>query len=199
MIRNIIFDMGHVLLWYLPMPACRAATETEQDAEALCAAFFGGRLWVEVDHGRLDGEAFTSAVKALLPERLHSAADTLYFGMPENIMFPVEGMAEVVDGVLKRGFRVYLLSNAGLWMSRRRDLIPHVERFHGVMFSADEGLVKPDPRLYERLQERYGLKPAECFFVEDREDNLLAAAALGWRTHRFLGDVEALKAELHTL
>jgi putative hydrolase of the HAD superfamily len=198
-IRNVVFDMGHVLLWYEPAPACRALTETEADAEALRAAFFGGPLWVEIDHGTLDGEAFTSAVKALLPARLHAAVDSLYQGMPENILFPVDGMAEVVDSVLNRGFHVYLLSNAGLWMSRRRDYIPHIERFHGVVFSADEGIVKPDPRLYERLTARYALKPSECFFIEDREDNLRAAAALHWRTHRFLGDVEALKAELHTL
>lgn len=199
MIRNIIFDMGHVLLWYFPMEACRALTEDEQDAQALCGAFFGGPLWVDVDHGRLDGDAFTDAVKALLDERMHPAVDALYRGMPENIMFPVDGMAGVVDTALNRGFRVYLLSNAGLWMSRRRKVISHIDRFHGVMFSADEGLVKPDPRLYVRLMEKYGLKPGECFFVEDREDNLLAAAALGWRTHRFTGDARALQAEIDEL
>jgi putative hydrolase of the HAD superfamily len=198
-IRNIIFDMGHVLLWYRPMEACRALIRNEADAQSLCDAFFGGPLWVDIDHGRLDGEAFTGAVKALLPARLHPAADALYRGMPENILHPVDGMAGVADAVLNRGYKVYLLSNAGLWMSRRRDVIPHIERFHGVMFSADEGMVKPDPRLYRRLMERYGLKPGECFFVEDRDDNLRTAAALGWRTHRFSGDVDALKAELDTL
>jgi putative hydrolase of the HAD superfamily len=199
MMKNVIFDMGHVLLWYYPMPACRALTENEADAQALCDAYFGGRLWVEVDHGRLDGEAFTGAVKALLPARLHPAVDALYRGMPENIMEPVEGMAEVVEDVLNKGFHVYLLSNAGLWMSRRRDIIPHVERFHGVMFSADEGIVKPDPRLYRRLMERYGLKPEECFFVEDRADNLQTAEALGWRTYPFTGDAQALRRALETL
>lgn len=199
MIRNIVFDMGHVLLWYEPMPACRALVPDGPDAQALCGAFFGGQLWVDIDHGRLDGEAFTSAVKTLLPARLHPAVDALYNGMPENILFPVDGMAGVVETVLDRGFRVYLLSNAGLWMSRKRDLVPHIARFHGVMFSADEGIVKPDPRLYGRLTERYGLKPEECLFIEDREDNLRAAEALGWRTHRFLGDVQALRRELDGL
>ncbi len=199
MIRNVIFDMGHVLMWYLPMPACREQTQTEQDAQTLCDAYFGGPLWVAIDHGTLDGEAFTSAVKALLPRRLHPAVDALYTGMPENILFPVDGMADVVEEVLDRGFRVYLLSNAGLWMSRRRDMIPHGERFAGIMFSADEGMVKPDPRLYQRLMDRYGLKPGECFFVEDRENNLQAAQALGWRVHPFTGDTQALRKELDTL
>lgn len=199
MIRNIIFDIGHVLLWYLPMPACRTLTENEADAQLLCDAYFGGRLWVEIDLGRLDGAAFTDAVKALLPARLHPAVDALYRGMPENIMFPVEGMAAVVDDVLSRGFHTYILSNAGLWMSRRRDVVPHIGRFHGVVFSADEGMVKPDPRLYRQLMDRYSLKPEECLFIEDRADNLQTAEAVGWRTHPFTGDVQALRRELKTL
>ena len=199
MIRNIIFDMGHVLFWFDPMRACRALTDNEADAQALRDAFSGGPLWVEVDCGRLDGEAFTDAVKAQLPVRLHPAVDALYRGQPENILFPVEGMAEVVGAVLDKGYEVYLLSNAGLWMSRRRAFIPHIGRFRGVMFSADEGLVKPDPRLFQRLMARYDLKPDECFFIDDSELNVQAAEALGWRTHRFTGDVDALKAELSAL
>ena len=199
MIRNIIFDMGHVLMWFLPQEACNALIDNEADAQALCAAYFGGPAWVEVDHGSLDGEAFTNAVKAQLPQTLHPAVDTLYRGMPENILAPVEGMDAVVDDVLSRGFHVYLLSNAGRFMSRRRDVIPHIGRFHGVMFSGDEGFVKPDPRLYQQLEKRYELKPEECLFIDDREDNVQAAAAQGWRTHRFTGDVEALKTVLGTL
>ena len=36
--------------------------------------------------------------------------DTVYAGMPETILYPVDGMAEVVDAVLAKGFHVYLLS-----------------------------------------------------------------------------------------
>ena len=199
MIRNIIFDMGDVLLWYRPQQACRALLLGEQDAQALYAAFFGGAAWVAVDYGTLDGDTFTDAVKTQLPTRLHPAVDALYAGMPENILVPIQGMDAVVDDVLKRGFNVYLLSNAGRFMSRRRDVIPHIDRFHGVMFSGDEGMVKPDPRLYGRLMERYGLQAEECLFVEDRENNLMAAAALGWHTHRFTGDIQALQDELNAL
>ena len=196
MIRNIIFDMGHVLLWHRPMEACRALLRDEADAQTLCKAYFGGPLWVEVDHGRLDGEAFTSAVKALLEERLHPAVDRLYHGMPKNMLFPVEGMADVTDWVLRQGYNVYLLSNAGKFMSRRRDCIPHIARFHGVMFSGDEGFVKPDPRLYHRLMERYALKPEECFFIDDLKANVKAARKLGIRSHHFKNNVEKLKKDL---
>ena len=199
MIRNIVFDMGNVLLRYEPMPACRAQAEREGDAQALYAAFFGGRLWVEVDHGRLDGAAFTGAVKALLEPRLYPAVDALWRGMPENIMLPLPGMDAVADDMLRRGFSVFLLSNAGLWMSRRRELIPHAGRFHGMMFSADEGLVKPDPRLYVRFTELHDLKPEECFFIDDSEQNVNAAQALGWQAYRFTGDITALRQALARL
>lgn len=199
MTHNIIFDMGHVLLWYYPLPPCRALTDSEEDAQALFAAFFGGPLWVEVDHGRLDGTAFTDAVKALLPARLHPAVDALYRGLPENILTPVEGMAELVEELLSRSTPVYLLSNAGKFMSRGRGCIPHIERFRGVMFSGDEGCVKPDPALYQRLMNRYHLHPEACFFVEDRADNLQTAQSLGWQTFPFTGDVQALRAALARL
>ena len=97
MIRNIIFDMGHVLLWFLPLEACRALLRDEADAQALYHAYFGP-LWHEVDLGTLDGDAFTDAVKAQLPKRLHPAVDTLYRGMPENILAPVDGMAALTAG-----------------------------------------------------------------------------------------------------
>jgi putative hydrolase of the HAD superfamily len=101
--------------------------------------------------------------------------------------------------MLARGFRVYILSNAGLWMGRTRDFIPNIGRFHGVMFSAEEKLVKPDPRLYLRFQEKFGLRPEECFFIDDKEENVQSAAALGWRTYRFTGDADALKKALDAL
>ena len=84
-------------------------------------------------------------------------------------------------------------------MSRRRELIPHAGRFHGMMFSADEGLVKPDPRLYVRFTELHDLKPEECFFIDDSEQNVNAAQALGWQAYRFTGDVAALRQALARL
>ena len=124
MIRNIIFDMGHVLMWYeaaggLPQRCSRRRGRTRRRCARRSSA---GQLWVEVDHGRLDGEAFTGAVKALLTmNRLHAAVDTIYQGMPENILIPVEGMAAVVDRCSEPGiFRCTFCQTPGKFMSRRR-------------------------------------------------------------------------------
>lgn len=199
MIRNIVFDMGDVLMHFRPLEACRAQLADEADAQALYNAYFGGPEWAEVDRGGLDGAAFTDAVKALLPQRLHPAVDALYHGMPENILFPIAGMAELVESLLRRGKRLYLLSNAGHFMRRRQDVIAHISRFHGVLFSSQEGIVKPDHRLYRQLETRFGLQPDECLFIDDRDNNVQAAIACGWQAYRFNGDVLALERLLDTL
>ena len=68
---------------------------------------------------------------------------------------------------------MYLLSNAGQVHEPAADVIPHIERFHGVMFSGDEGVVKPDSRLYGRLGTALWAETrTSAFFIEDRDDNL---------------------------
>ncbi len=199
MIRNIVFDMGDVLMHFRPLEACRALLADETDAQVLFNAYFGGPEWAEVDRGGLDGDAFTQTVKALLPQRLHPAVDTLYRGMPENVLFPIDGMAELIDGLLQRDMHLYLLSNAGHFMHRRQDVIPRIDRFHGVLFSSQKGIVKPDHRLYRQFESRFGLKSEECLFIDDRDDNVQAAIDCGWQAYRFQGNVQALQRHLEAL
>jgi len=73
--------------------------------------------------------------------------------------------------------------------------------FDGEVVSCEEHTVKPEPRIYEILLERYGLTPSETLFIDDREANIEAAAALG--IHGFLFDhrdpasaCEALRSRL---
>ena len=100
---------------------------------------------------------------------------------------------------LDTGYGVYLLSNANLAVSRHREIVPLLERFHGVLFSADEGLVKPDPAIYQLLTRRYGLIPSECLFIDDNADNIEAARREGWQAYHFDGNAQALWTYLETL
>ena len=57
--------------------------------------------------------------------------------------------------------------------------------FDGEVVSCEEGVVKPEPRIYEILLDRFGLDPAETLFIDDRRSNLEAAAAFGIATFHF--------------
>ncbi|NCU19278.1 HAD family phosphatase, partial [Candidatus Falkowbacteria bacterium] len=76
-------------------------------------------------------------------------------------------------------------------------LIPAHELFDGMIFSAEESCVKPNPEIYRRLFERYSLKPEESFFVDDVAANIEGGEKLGMRGYRFYdGDVERLREVL---
>jgi putative hydrolase of the HAD superfamily len=201
MVRNIVLDMGMVLMDYHPLAACRAVAPDDAAAERLCAALFFDPDWAKLDEGAISMEALRQNTQARLAGTgLEPLVPALIDGIPENIISPLPGMAAVTAWLLASDYHLYLLSNACLAVSHKRELVPYLERFHGVVFSADEKLVKPNPAIYRLLTERYGLWPEECLFIDDNEGNVQAARKLGWQVYRFDGDIPALCAmlvELH--
>jgi putative hydrolase of the HAD superfamily len=200
MVGNVVFDMGMVLMDYHPLAACRAAAPDEEGAQALLTALFEDPEWVRLDDGSLEPEELCRRAQARLGNRaLRLLVPQLLDAMPFNILSPIPGMAEVVDEALAAGFRVYLLSNANRAVSENRGIIPRIERFHGVMFSYDEKVLKPDPAIYRRLTDRYALEPGECFFIDDNAENVAGARKLGWQAYRFDGDIPTLRRTLTEL
>ena len=91
----------------------------------------------------------------------------------------------LVDDLKRAGYKLYVLSNMS------REFIDFLRRteiygcFDGEVVSCEEGVVKPEPRIYEILLDRFGLDPAETLFIDDRRSNLEAAAAFGIATFHF--------------
>ncbi len=200
MIRNIVFDMGMVLMDYHPLEACRAAAGNEADAQSVYAALFTHPEWVKLDDNTIEQDELGRRAQARLSDpHLRPLVPQLLNGMPWNILTPIPAMIDNARWALDTGYGVYLLSNANLAVSRHREIVPLLERFHGVLFSADEGLVKPDPAIYQLLTRRYGLIPSECLFIDDNADNIEAARREGWQAYHFDGNAQALWTYLETL
>lgn len=86
------------------------------------------------------------------------------------------------------GGRTALLSNSGPEvMARVRAEHPLEARFDVVVISCEVGLAKPDPRIFRLCLERLGLPAGAALFVDDRADNVEAAAGVGLQTLRFEG------------
>ena len=200
MIRNVVFDMGMVLMDYHPLEACRAATGNETDAQAVYAALFTHPEWVKLDDNTIEQDELGRRAQARLSDpRLRPLVPQLLNGMPWNVLTPIPAMIDTARWTLDAGYGVYLLSNANLAVSCHREVVPLLDRFHGVLFSADEGLVKPNPAIYRLLTRRYGLVPEECLFIDDNTKNAEAARREGWQAYRFDGNAEALRAYLEAL
>ena len=78
---------------------------------------------------------------------------------------------------------------------RALDFLPYMD---GGVFSCDEGVVKPDPRIYMIIIERFDLNPMECVFIDDSKANIMAAKALGMNVIHF-EDYESAKNQLEEM
>lgn len=192
MIKNIVFDMGNVLVGWTPMEFAIRAAGNEEDAKILYAALFDTREWGMADAGLLSREELLRLALERTPGRLQETLRTLEADWTAW-MRPIEGAEDFVRRCKAAGMKLYLLSNAGLQFPEALADRPFYPLLDGAVVSAREKLAKPDPRIYRRLCERYDLKPEECFFIDDIEANIRGAASIGM--HGIIFDGEYSKAE----
>ena len=195
MIRNIIFDMGNVLLYFDPDYFIKKLGFDGAEKELLKASVFEGPEWSELDWGRLTEEDALITICSRLPRHLHAAAQKLVM-MWDRPILEVPGMFDLISELKQRGYRIYLLSNASL---RQHDYWPRIPAsvfFDGTVVSADFGCIKPYPKIYTILFEQYSLTPEECFFIDDRPENISGGKSLGMPGFVFKNDVAELRNEL---
>ena len=196
MIKNVIFDMGQVLIHWTPELYLARYELKEEDKQLLKTEVFGGVEWVQLDRGSISEDDALDAICARLPRKLQRIAEELVTEWWRQPMHPVDGMAELIAQLKCKGYGIYLLSNANMRLRDYFRWIPGASYFDGIMVSAEEKMLKPHYEIYKALFERFDLKPEECFFVDDNPLNIEGAACCGMAGTVFRGDVNRLKREL---
>lgn len=201
MIKNVVFDMGKVLVGYDGMRVCEHFIENESDRQQVHTAVFVSPEWVMLDMGVLTDEQALQSICTRLPKRLHETAALCMREWHNYCMWTLPEMDPVIRGLKERGFGIYLCSNAAIrLLDCYPKVIPAVDCFDGLLFSADVKCIKPQKEIYRHLFDRFGLTPKECFFVDDVPVNIEGARACGMDGYCFWdGDFEKLKTVLETL
>ena len=187
MIKNIVFDLGGVLVdWnpeYLFKDVFRDKSELDHFLENICTPDWNEKQ----DAGRSLSEAIRT-----LQERHPKYRDEirLYYDEWTTMLGgPIEQNVALLKP-LKANYRIFGLTN---WSAETfpiaYDLYPFFGEFEGIVVSGKERLAKPDERIYLLLLERYGLSAAECLFIDDNARNTRAATALGFHTLHLKDDV----------
>ena len=89
----------------------------------------------------------------------------------------------ILEELRAAGVKTYAITNFSREkFALTRELYPFLEGFDGIVVSAHERLLKPDPRIYALLCERHPLTPADCIFIDDSLPNIEAARAFGMPT-----------------
>lgn len=194
-IRNVVFDMGNVLLDFNPERVVRRFCADEAEQKLLLRELFQAPEWLMADRGLIrDAERYELIRPRLDPSHWEALKNCCFHW--DFCMEPLPGARRFVEDCRRAGFRTYILSNASDLFFTYFDNFGPLSDFDGAVISCEEKLLKPEPELYLRLLHRYHLRPEECLFIDDRSENVAAAQALGMEGHVFRNDYPALRALL---
>jgi 2-haloacid dehalogenase len=177
-ITAVVFDLGGVLMdWdprHLYRELCTDAAEMEDFLARVCTGDW---------HRAHDlGADIRASCEALARE--HPGHRDLIMAWAERgeemISGPIEDSVAVLADLRAAGMPCYALSNMETeTFPLRRDRFGFMGWFDGFVISGLEGVAKPDRRIFGILLDRFGLDPARTVFIDDRPDNVAAAAAVG--------------------
>jgi len=187
--------MGNVLLRFDRQLFLNRLDITEAEKQQLLRRVFLSTEWVQMDRGTLDEPEAEARMRADLPEHLHSAVHALVSRWDDPIL-PIPGMYELVQELKDQGYGIYLLSNASHRQHEYWQKVTVAPLFDGTIISADEGVMKPGAEYFLRALKRFGLKPDECFFVDDLPANVEGAAFCGIPGAVFYGDADLLRCQM---
>jgi 2-haloacid dehalogenase len=192
---TVIFDLGAVLIDWNPRHVFRPLIPDEVALNRFLTEVCGTVWNIEQDAGRSFADAIAEAV-GRHPD--HEVLIRTYHERWEDMLGgPIEGTVAILRQLHACGTRLYALTN---WSAETfpiaRRKYDFLALFDGIVVSGEEGLVKPDPRIYHRLLSRYRVDPKRAVFIDDSAPNALAASHyFGIHAHLFT-DPDKLKADL---
>ncbi|MFL0252732.1 HAD family hydrolase [Clostridium neuense] len=186
MIKNIIFDIGNVLLKFTPVEFLKNKFHDEEVVDALYKNIFLSKEWIELDRGTITDEEAIDRYCSRDPEHENEIKEVM--ATWNEMHLPVEGTSEFLKRMKKKGYKIYLLSNYHLkafeFINGKYDFIRNVD---GEIISCRVKLLKPEPEIYKALMDKYNLKPEESVFIDDTKINIEAAKKLGLHGVLFKG------------
>ncbi len=194
MIKNIVFDMGGVLIDFNFDRTLNEYFPSEYH-DILNELVFKNPIWRELDAGRRRSDEFTAEVLPKLPaetrELMTEMLSDFYDYMP-----PFPDMEDLVRRLKTAGYNVYLLSNATPRFFDRYLDIPAISLMDGMFISCLYKLLKPQPEIYEAFCNKFSLKAEECFFIDDMPENIKGAVDYGMSGFVYKKDIGALEVAL---
>lgn len=191
MIKNIVFDMGNVLIRYVPEEFIEQFTDHASEQAQLLEKIFRSHRWLEYDRGTITKEQLFNGAKEELPTDLHPHLSDILDRWHEEMTVNSE-MDKVIQGLKSQNYSLYLLSNASQDFYIFKESIPALNHFDGLFISSDWECLKPEPVIFQKFFGNFDLKPEESFFIDDLPENIEAASDQGMQGHVFDGDVKAL-------
>jgi len=196
--KNIFFDLGRTVVEHpedgagLRIIKSLGVTD-EADATLLRNCVFSVAKFMNfLDEGSITRDEYRTRLLSEIPERLHSialeAADYHITALPM-----VQGIPELLTELKGMGYSLYITSNLDAYHTAQMYTCPIADYFDGMIFSSEIGVRKPHREYFLAACERFGVAPETCLFIDDLEENVKGAEALGIKGFVFRGDASAAR------
>ncbi len=170
MIKNVIFDIGGVLLDWNPLELLKSMFN-EEIARTLKKQMMDTTHWADLDRGTLSIEEAVECFSINVP----NLKDEIEYALNNFIEYiPVlDENVQILKELHKKGYNLYVLSNfqeESFEIARRK--FDFFNLFDAMVISAHIKMIKPEPDIYEYILDKYSLNPLETVFFDDSEPNI---------------------------
>lgn len=183
MIKTVVFDIGKVLIGFDWDEFARSLFD-EETAQRVTHAMFGNSYWHELDRAVLSEEEILELFHSVEPG--YKAEIDEAFARVGECVARREWAIPLIDSIKGKGYRVLYLSNMSEHViASHPEAYDFTEHMDGGIYSYEVHSIKPEALIFEKLFEKYDLKPEECLFIDDTPANLTKAKELGMKTIRY--------------
>lgn len=181
MIKNIIFDLGGVLIIFnMDYFLKKRGVTDEADLKLVRdILFYKEKIWLPIDSGEWTEEKAAEEAEKLLPERLKEPVRDAILNWNKPMPEIIPEMHEFIRQAYSDGYNLYILSNAPSSTNDYIYDVPDVDLMKGIIISADIKMAKPDPEIFKFALNKLGLKADETMFIDDNPMNIEGARSVG--------------------
>lgn len=193
MIKNIIFDIGGVLLEYNPKTYLDKFNIEESKRKELNNIIFHNQKWRDCLNGFINNEKLINYLGKENPKYKNEIEQILSKDNLKYMLPPKQDMIEYYKSLKRKGYKIYLCSNiTECTYDYIKDNFEIIQIADGGIFSCFEHISKPNIEIYQNLMRKYQINVSESIFIDDTNKNIISASRIGLKTILF-NDIEQLK------
>ena len=187
MIRNIIFDLGNVIINYNQKQIINSFTQKEDEIKYIYDEIFHAPEWHLMDLGDMTNEEAIEVINKRNECKYEKLTKDFLHEWYKKQTINRE-IVEIAKKLKKNGYKLFVLSNMA---NITYEYFKNNEFFSlcsGIIISAHEHIKKPDEKVYKLLLDRYHLNAEECLFIDDdpSEENYKTANKMGIKGRKII-------------
>lgn len=180
MVKNIIFDLGNVIINYNQQRIINNFTNNAEEEKYIYSEIFQAPEWALMDLGNITNDG---AIEVINERNNHK-----YEELTKNFLHewyktqPINrDIVEIAKKLKEKGYNLFVLSNMAVETYEYFKNDEFFDLCTGIVISAQEHVKKPNKEIYKLLLNRYNLKAEECLFIDDDDSgkNYEAANEIG--------------------